>query len=57
MIQNANDKGFARAKASCVEPYIQFTINPDSFMVESNQDDFSVDDVDAIVTWVTATRD
>ncbi|CZR67299.1 uncharacterized protein PAC_17198 [Phialocephala subalpina] len=48
MIQNADDKGFTRAKASCVEPYIQFAISPDSIVVESNQDDFTVDDVDTI---------
>jgi len=48
LIQNADDKGFQIAKKTGIDPYIKFTINPNSIVVDSSQDDFSVDDVDSI---------
>lgn len=48
LIQNAEDNHYSRAKASAAEPYIKFTIRPDKIIVDSNEDGFTPEDVEAI---------
>lgn len=48
MIQNAEDNNYSRAKALGAEPYIKFTIRPDTISIDCNEDGFTPENVEAI---------
>jgi HSP90 family molecular chaperone len=48
LIQNAEDNNYSRAEALGVEPYIKFTIRPDTISIDCNEDGFTPENVRAI---------
>ena len=48
LIQNAEDNHYTRAASSGTEPYIRFTLYPDKIVIDSNEDGFTRENVDAI---------
>ncbi|KAE9369740.1 hypothetical protein N431DRAFT_493510 [Stipitochalara longipes BDJ] len=56
LVQNAEDNNYFRAKATGSEPYIKFTIRPDTIIVESNEDGFTIENVRAICSIDDSTK-
>ncbi|KAL1647128.1 hypothetical protein SLS58_002899 [Diplodia intermedia] len=48
LIQNADDNGYSRAEANCDDPFISFSLYPDQLVIDSNEDGFTTEDVQAI---------
>ena len=48
LVQNAEDNNYTKAKAEKERPYLSFTIHPDRIIVDSNEDGFTEDNVQAI---------
>jgi hypothetical protein len=48
LIQNAEDNNYSRAKALGSEPYIKFTIRPNTIVIDCNEDGFTPANVKAI---------
>jgi hypothetical protein len=47
LIQNADGCNYSRAKALGVEPYIKFTVHPNTIVIDFNRDGFTVEDIRA----------
>ena len=48
LIQNAEDNNYTKAQAKNEAPFLSFTIHPDKIIVDSNEDGFTEDNVQAI---------
>ena len=48
MIQNAEDNEYTEAVTAGQEPYLSFTLNPTTIVIDSNEDGFTQKDVEAI---------
>jgi len=48
LIQNADDNNYTRARAIGAEPYIKFTIRPNTIVIDCNEDGFTPENTQAI---------
>jgi hypothetical protein len=56
LIQNAEDNSYSRAKALGAEPYVKFTIRPDTIVIDCNEDGFTPENVKAICKIAESTK-